>query len=46
MWYIYRIEEYSAIKRNTFDSGLIRWINLELIVQSERSQKGKDKYTY
>ena len=44
MWYIYRIEEYSAIKRNTFDSGLIRWINLEPIIQSKRSHKGKDKH--
>ena len=37
-------EYYSAIKRNTFESGLMRWMNLELIIQSEVSQKEKDKY--
>ena len=39
--YIYTMEYYSAIKRNTFDSVLIRWINLEPIIQSEVSQKNK-----
>ena len=33
----------SAIKRNTFESVLMRWMNLEPIKQSEVSQKGKDK---
>ena len=37
------MEYYSAIKRNTFESVLMRLINLELI-QSEVSQKEKDKY--
>ena len=41
---MYTMEYYSAIKRNTFDSGLIRWLNLEPMTQSKRSQKGKDKY--
>ena len=41
MWYIYTMEYYSAIKRNTFDSVLIRWMNLEPILDSEISQKGK-----
>ena len=41
LWYIYTMEYYSAIKRNTFDSVLIRWINLEPIIQSEVSQKNK-----
>ena len=44
MWYIYTMEYYSAIKRNTFESVLMRWMNLEPIIQSEVSQKEKDKY--
>ena len=44
LWYIYTMEYYSAIKRNTFDSVLIRWMNLEPIIQSKVSQKEKDKY--
>ena len=35
---------YSAIKRNAFESVLMRLMNLEPIIQSEVSQKGKDKY--
>ena len=42
--YIYTMEYYSAIKRNTFESVLIRWMNLEPILQGEVSQKEKDKY--
>ena len=33
-----------VIKRNTFESVLVRWMNLESIIQSEVSQKEKDKY--
>ena len=44
MWYIYTVEYYSAIKRNTFESVLMRWMNLEPVIQSEVSQKEKDKY--
>ena len=44
MQYIYTMEYYSAIKRNAFESVLIRWMNLEPIVQNEVSQKEKDKY--
>ena len=44
LWYIYTMEYYSAIKRNTYESVLIRWANLELIIQSEVSQKEKYKY--
>ena len=44
LWYIYTMEYYSAIKRNAFESVLIRWMNLEPIIQSEISQKEKDKY--
>ena len=43
-WYIYTMEYYSAIKRNTFESVLMRWMNLESIIQSEVSQKEKYKY--
>ena len=44
LWYIYTVEYYSAIKRSTFESVLMRWMNLERIIQSEVSQKDKDKY--
>ena len=44
LWYIYTMEYYSAIKRNTFESVLMRWMNLEPIIQSEVSQKEKHKY--
>ena len=44
LWYIYTMEYYSAIKRNAFESVLMRWINLEPIIQSEVSQKEKDEY--
>ena len=42
--YIYRMEYYSAIRRNTFELVLMRWMNKEPIIQSEVSQKEKDKY--
>ena len=44
LWYIYTMECYLAIKRNAFESILMRWMNLEPIIQSEMSQKEKDKY--
>ena len=44
LWYMYTMEYYSAIKRNTFESILMRWMNLEPIIQSEVSQREKDKY--
>ena len=44
LWYIYTIEYYSAIKRNTFESVLLRGMNLEPIIQSKVSQKEKYKY--
>jgi len=37
LWYVHRMEYYSGIKRNTFESVLISWMNLELIVQNEVS---------
>ena len=34
LWYIYTMDYYSAIKRNAFESVLMRWMNLEPIIQS------------
>ena len=43
--YIYSMEYHSAIKKNVkFESVLMRWMNLEPIIQSEVSQREKDKY--
>ena len=44
LWYIYTKEYVSAIKRKAFELVLMRWVNLEPIIQSEVSQKKKDKY--
>ena len=44
LWYIHTMEYYSAIKRNIFESVLMRWVNLETTIQNEVSQKEKDKY--
>ena len=44
LWYIYTMEYYSAIKRNESESVLMRWMNLKPMIQSEVSQKEKDKY--
>ena len=41
LWYIHTVDYYSAMKRNTFESVLMRWMNLEPIIQSEVSQKRK-----
>ena len=43
IWYIYTMEYYSVIKRMN-ESVLVRWMNLEPIIQSEISQKEKNKY--
>ena len=43
-WYIYTMEFYSSIKRNIFESLLIRLMTLEPVLQSEVSHKEKDKY--
>ena len=45
LWYIYMMEYYSAIKKNTFESVLMRWMKLEPIIQSEVSQKEKHQYS-
>ena len=42
--YIYTMEYYSAIKKNSFESVLMRWMKLEPFIQIEVSQKDKDQY--
>jgi len=44
LWCKYTMEYYSALKRNTFESVILRWMNLEPIIQSEVGQKEKDRY--
>ena len=44
-WYIYTMEYYSAIKKNAFESVLMRWTKLEFIIQSEVSQNEKYQYS-
>ena len=44
MWYIYTMEYYSAIKRNKTESLVETWMDLETVIQSEVSQKEKNKY--
>ena len=39
MWHIYTMEYYSAIKKNTFESVLMRWMNLESIIRSGEKEK-------
>ena len=45
LWYIYTMEYYSAIKKNTFESVLMRCLKLEPIIQSEVSQKEQHQYS-
>ena len=45
LWYIYTMEYYSDIKKNSFESVLMRWMKLEPIIQSEVSQKEKHQYS-
>ena len=44
LWYIYTMEYYSAIKKNTFESVLMRWMKLEPIIQSEPERKTPIQY--
>ena len=44
MWHIYTMEYYSAIKRNEIELFAVRWMDLKTIVESEVSQKEKNKY--
>ena len=45
LWYIYTMEYYSAIKKNAFESVVMKWMKLKPIIQSEVSQKDKDHYS-
>ena len=45
LWYIYTKEYYSAMKMNTFESVLMRWMKLEPIIQNEVSQKEQHQYS-
>ena len=45
LWYIYTMKYYSAIKKNAFESVLMRWMKLESIIQTEVSQKEKYQYS-
>ena len=45
LWYMYTMEYYSAIKKNAFESVLMRWMKLELIIHSKVSQKEKHQYS-
>ena len=44
MWYIYTMEYYSAIKKNEIMPFAATWMQLEIVIRSELSQKEKDKY--
>ena len=45
LWYIYTMEYYSAIKKDAFESVLMRWMKLEFIIHSEVSQKENYQYS-
>ena len=45
LWYIYTMEYYSAIKKNTFESVLMRWMKLEPMTQSKPERKIPIQYT-
>ena len=45
LWYIYMMEYYAAIKKNTFESVLTRWMKLELIIQSKVNIRKKNTNT-
>ena len=44
MWYMYTMEYYSTIKKNELMPFAATWMDLEIIILSEVSQKEKDKY--
>ena len=44
MWYTYTMEYYSAIKKNEIMPFAATWMDLEIVILSEVSHKGKDKY--
>ena len=44
MWHIHTMEYYSGIKGNEIELFVVRWMDLESVIQSEVSQKQKNKY--
>ena len=44
LWHIYTMDYYSAIQRNEIELFVVRWMGLETVIQSEVSQKEKNKY--
>ena len=44
MWHLYTMEYYSAINRNGIELFVVRWMDLETVLQSEVSEKEKNKY--
>ena len=44
MWHIYTVKYYSAIKRKETELFVVRWMDLDTVIQSEVSQKEKNKY--
>ena len=46
LWYIFTMEYYSAIKKNSFEPVLMRWMKLEPIIQSEEARKIKTNTVY
>ena len=44
LWHVYTMEYYSAIKRNEIESFVLRQMDLESVIQSEVSEKEKNKY--
>ena len=44
IWYIYTMEQYSAIKKNKIMSFVVTWMDLEIFILCEVSQAEKDKY--
>ena len=44
MWHIYTMEYYSALKRNKIELFVVRWMDLESVIESAVSQKERNKY--
>ena len=44
MWHIYTMESYSAIKRNEIELFVVRWMDLETVIQSEVKSERENKY--
>ena len=46
MWYIYTMEYYSAIKRNKIDIFIVRWMDLESVIQSDVKSEREKQILY